>query len=267
MSPGDDNHMTQTLTPRVKTLEEIDREYLADIKLGRKPSSSKKTDQPRRKRSVPLMIISNLFYLAFIIGIVLAALNFAASNDERKSVLGYRPYFVYSSSMEPELPKGSLIIVKLLTPDEVKVHDYLTYYLPGGVEYRTHEVIEIIPNWQDSGFPGFRTQGINARGPDVDVVPGPMAVGRVDLCIPGAGWVLDWMNQRIYIAAAILAAVCLLLWVIGRVLSRRPSKLERAAAQEGEPAEKKVRRKPRTGAAGDPPSAEVPPLPKYPDTA
>jgi signal peptidase len=199
-------------SPRVRPKEVVEDEAREAAKLLKK------------RRPVWLAILSNLFYVALLAGIVLAGLNFAASNDARKSVFGFRPYFVYTSSMEPDLPKGSLIIVKLLEAREVQLHDYLTYYLPGGTEYRTHEVIEIFEDYQESGYPGFRTKGINATGPDRDIVPGQMAVGRVVFCLPQLGWLLDWMNERIYTVAAILLGICALFWVLGRVARNRKPK-------------------------------------------
>ena len=58
---------------------------------------------------------------------------------------------VISGSMEPELPVGSMIVVKRVEPEEVKVGDIITFFstdptLRGGVN--THRVVDI----DDSGM-------------------------------------------------------------------------------------------------------------------
>ena len=45
-------------------------------------------------------------------------------------VFGIQVYSVISGSMEPEYPVGSLIYVKKVDPDEIKVRDVITYVLP-----------------------------------------------------------------------------------------------------------------------------------------
>ena len=55
-------------------------------------------------------------------------------------IFGLTPYTVLSGSMEPNYHVGSLIYVKQVDPDDLKVDDPITYVIEGGTVV-THRII------------------------------------------------------------------------------------------------------------------------------
>ena len=58
-------------------------------------------------------------------------------------IVGFTPYAVLSGSMEPAFHVGSLIYVKSVDPEDIKVGDAITFRLSGEDTAATHRVIEI----------------------------------------------------------------------------------------------------------------------------
>ncbi|MCL2300425.1 MAG: hypothetical protein FWC27_09820 [Firmicutes bacterium] len=175
-----------------------------------------------RKRPLWLTIVSNAFYAVFIASVILGALAFANSGDPNKSLFGVRFYAVESGSMEPELPKGSVIVVKQLAARDVAMGDYLTFYRPQTKDFQTHAVIEVIPDYLGSGQPGFRTQGIKKGAPvDLDVVFGEQAVGKVVYCLPKAGYIFGWIGENVLFLGGMFLLICGFFYVLGKAYGKK----------------------------------------------
>ena len=58
-------------------------------------------------------------------------------------VMGFKPLYVMSGSMEPAFKVGSLIFVQKTDPADIKVHDPITYTFNEKGDYSTHRVIAI----------------------------------------------------------------------------------------------------------------------------
>lgn len=177
------------------------------------------TKRPTSKKRFKIFwkVISNMLHFAFIFGIIIAAIQFANSENSKKSIFGYRVYYVMSSSMEPDLPVGSLILTEVMEPHELQMGDYITYYLPNKVkDYRTHQIIDILPNYKESGSPGFQTQGINLDKPDTDIVPGGLVVGKVVYSLPWAGYFFHWLTSNWIIVLVMIALMYILIWAMRR---------------------------------------------------
>lgn len=96
--------------------------------------------------------ILNVISIALIvIAVVALFIVVTTESGEAPNFFGYSMFRVISGSMEPELPVGSMIVVKRVEPEEVKVGDIITFFstdptLRGGVN--THRVVDI----DDSGM-------------------------------------------------------------------------------------------------------------------
>jgi signal peptidase len=96
---------------------------------------------------------------------------------------------VAGGSMEPVVPRGSLIQPRLIAPAAIAVGDVVTVRVDSGVLV-THRVVRIV------GLPAGRH--LELRGdandhPDPVLIPAGRVVGRVDYVVPGAGYVLSML--------------------------------------------------------------------------
>jgi signal peptidase len=95
-------------------------------------------------------------------------------------------YAVASDSMEPEITRGSLVLVEAVSPRTVEVGDVITFRGEGNVgPTTTHRVVGIQRN--DAGF-AFVVKGDANRSPDNEPVDASRVVGRVTATIPWVGY-------------------------------------------------------------------------------
>jgi signal peptidase I len=140
----------------------------------------------------------------------------------------YATYTVLSESMEPAIPRGSVVVVMPVSPDQLRVGDVITFG-SGAPPFPTltHRVVSVE---QDGQALTFRTKG------DADLLPDPWKVsytgqaGLVALTVPLAGYAISALASaavRFGLGALFVAllAVSWLLFVwarprIGRELQR-----------------------------------------------
>jgi signal peptidase len=156
---------------------------------------------------------------------ITATLLFLQNDDPKKSLFGYRYYFVQSGSMEPELPLGSFILVKLTEPEEIRVGDNVSFYFAGigssEPTFWTHKVIEIVKN---EGTPKFQTQGVANPSPDPFVLEGEHIIGKVIYCNPTLGPVLMFASKNPLPIIAVIGALVIFLYAITFYRRRRRQK-------------------------------------------
>lgn len=95
-----------------------------------------------------------------------------------------RAMAVTSGSMEPGISVGSLLIVRTVDPDAVRVGDVITYAGYTAQNLTTHRVLS---RRHVAGTLHFQTQGDANATPDVDLAPAPGVVGRAMLDVPYVG--------------------------------------------------------------------------------
>ncbi len=146
---------------------------------------------------------------------------------------GGTPYTVLTSSMEPDFPPGTLVVVRPVAPEDVAVGDVITFQLVSGrPEVATHRVIAITAS--PEGTPEFVTQGdANPKPDDVVVVPAQIKgelwyavpqVGRANLLV-GAG---GREALTVLVATGLFAYAGVM--VLGSLRDKRREALARAAA-------------------------------------
>lgn len=116
---------------------------------------------------------------------------------------GIKPYAVLSGSMEPEYPVGSLIYVKNVDTNKLKVGDDITFMLDEDT-LATHRIIEVIPDEKDSSVVRFKTKGIANEYADSGLVRSENVVGKPVFDIPYLGYVSSYIQNPpgLYIAIA-----------------------------------------------------------------
>lgn len=117
--------------------------------------------------------------------VVLLALAFAAVLLPR--LTGSVPLTVLTSSMEPTYPPGTLLVVRPVETDSIRIGDVITYQpVSDQPEVITHRVVGITQS--TSGDTTFRTQGDNNPAPDPAPVTAPQVQGTVWYAIPFIGY-------------------------------------------------------------------------------
>jgi signal peptidase len=130
--------------------------------------------------------------------------------------LGYKPAAVYSGSMVPTLPVGSLAVDRSVPSKSVRVGDIITFadpYVRGRIV--THRVVRIFHT--PHGL-AYRTKGDANAVRDPWTIRLPGSVGRVSFSIPYGGYALWYLHTREVRTGLILfAALLILTWMLRRI--------------------------------------------------
>lgn len=181
---------------------------------------------PSHARKVWGMLGSVLYYL-FLLALLAGVLVYSRGGGN-SSFFGYRYYNVLTSSMQSVYPQGSMVFVHLTDPKEIQVGDDITFYRDPTTVI-THRVIEIVPDLDGQGTPGFRTKGVDNALADRDVVLGANVVGTVSLSIPALGFLFSYLRERFWLAALLLILLTATVRVF-RSLLRREKKHSKSGA-------------------------------------
>jgi signal peptidase I len=108
-------------------------------------------------------------------------------------VSGSTPMTILTSSMEPHLPPGTLVIVKPTPVDEIRIGDVLTYQIRSGdPAVVSHRVISV--NSVSDGTFTFITQGDHNGSPDEKPVIEAQVRGVVWYSVPWVGYLATAVN-------------------------------------------------------------------------
>jgi len=129
------------------------------------------------------------------------------------------PLTVLTSSMEPGLPPGTLLIVRPVDPADVHIGDVVTYQIrPGEPGTITHRVVAIT-TITESGERSFTLQGDNNGSPDADPVREAQVQGRVWYSLPYVGWVNNAVGGDLRTTLVPLIAGALLIYAAWAIIS------------------------------------------------
>lgn len=132
----------------------------------------------RRKRTAIFWMKEFAFYALLIIFIVGAALIRMGKDGIPVVFGGYSAFTVLTSSMEAEIPKGSLVVTKKVDSQTLQIGDDITY-MANRTTTITHRIVGIIENYENTGYRAFETKGIMNESPDKLPVLEVNIVGRV----------------------------------------------------------------------------------------
>jgi signal peptidase len=123
---------------------------------------------------------------------------------------GATPYAVLTSSMKPQLPAGTLVVVRPIRPESIGVGTVITYQLRSGdPEVVTHRVVAQAVD--GAGARTFRTRGDAYDLPDPGWVKPVQLKGEVWYAVPYLGRLHAALSGRdhqqlVYLTAAALLA-------------------------------------------------------------
>lgn len=124
--------------------------------------------------------------------------------------IGFQPYAVLSGSMEPTYHVGSLIYVKEVPPEDVRVGDPITFVMDENLTVATHRVVEI-----DTENQYYITKGDANEYIDAAPVHFNNLIGVPKASIPKLGYLANFIQHPPgkYIAIAFAAILLLLVFL------------------------------------------------------
>lgn len=177
-----------------------------------------------KKGNKIISIVSDIMFVVLMITIIASAVLFANNNSMEKSIFGYRFYNVLTPSMEPTIPVGSMVFVKMVEPYELKVGDVITYSTStDGSVVVTHRINEINA---ENGKISFITKGDANKVTDISPVVSSSVIGKVNLIVPYLGNILTYIQERIWLVVGGIISLMLILELISYLLGRKKTKEE-----------------------------------------
>ena len=158
---------------------------------------SKKDKKSGNIFSALLGILGTLIIIAVIICMIPLAVP---------KLMGYETYDVVSGSMEPEIPVGSLVLVKEAEPTEIIPGDVIAFSGTGEAVV-THRVVE-----NDTASEEFITKGDANEQNDMTPVAYGDLIGRVEKHYPVIGGIMAGLTTgmgKIYLLMILASGVIL----------------------------------------------------------
>lgn len=151
------------------------------------------------------------------------------------------PYTILTSSMEPGLPPGTLVIVKPIDPQDIKIGTIVTYQLESGEKaVVTHRVIEIQGPNLPGGDPSFITKGDANSAPDAKPVMTVQVRGAVWYSVPYVGWINNIVNGDLRAVVIPIVAGLLFLYAGFMIVSNRIEARRRRRRERAEDADREI---------------------------
>jgi signal peptidase len=191
-------------------------------KKRRSTQPAKKGKKARRKNKA-LSIISSLLYYLMLLVLIFAAYQYGADKSKPKLIYGYSLLTVLTSSMQDVLPQGSMLLVKQVDINTIKIGDDITF-MKNETTYVTHRVVDIIENFDDTGERGFQTKGVNNPMPDDDIVYAGHVLGVVVFHVPHLGKIAEVFTENILIFAVMIGLSIVLVIALRYTLAPAPKK-------------------------------------------
>jgi signal peptidase len=165
---------------------------------------------------------------------------------------GRQTMIVGGSSMEPAIGLGAAVIIAPVTADELRIGDVVSLRAGDENAIFTHRIVSVVDR-PDGRWIG--TKGDANAEPDPTIMPASAVIGRSELSIPYAGYLLQLLSMPtgvlflIGLAATLLAAAWLLetqeLDRAGQPVDAVSPAVDRAAPQRRAPTIGTLRRAPR----------------------
>lgn len=150
---------------------------------------------------------------------------------------GATPYVIETSSMEPKMPPGTLVVVRPVDQDEIKPGDVITYQIKSGdPTVVTHRVV--LQGVDATGEPRWRTKGDANEAMDAHWVLPVQVKGERWYAIPYLGYVTSFVTSQQRGVLTVLVALGLLGYAVVQLVGARRDKRRRVVVEvSSEPAQ------------------------------
>ena len=177
-------------------------------------------DSIKRRKDINNRIKKLVFIFLVIIlyNIVLLYMSYIDKFDTPSFYI-YKAYLISTESMEPEIKKGDVIIIKKVDEEQLRVNDIITFKTDE--EVITHRIVQI----NDDGMEKtYVTKGDNNNVEDPEVLTYEEIEGKQIIKIPGLGKIIAGIKNGIVIILVILIG---LIMYLNRIEMREKSEARR----------------------------------------
>lgn len=159
----------------------------------------------RRKKEKNIKNILKIVLIILIYNLILLVVS-AIDNKKDISVWGFKAYIITTSSMEPTIKIGDVVICKEANDEEIKDGDVITFSKNGGV-ITTHRVIKI--EEKENGSKIYVTKGDNNTLEDEEKIESKEVKGKMTAIIPKLGKIIKLCTNNIIILIILLVVLIL----------------------------------------------------------
>lgn len=172
----------------------------------------------RMKRRQIIEIVIYIILLVLIYSLVLIAQHNINKQNGIK-LFEYSFYTISSNSMQPEISKGDIIIVKKVKPNEIYENDIITFEANG--EIVTHRVQNV---YNEAGKIKYITKGDNNETKDPIQIEYEQIIGKKVNTISNIGNIVLFLNNKLSLIFIVLIIILILMKIRRNILK---SKLRR----------------------------------------
>jgi signal peptidase len=201
-------------------------------------SRSPRMEDNRSSTTKNLRAVIGTALVSGLLAVVLAIGVFAVVVP---AVTGSATYTILTSSMKPNLPPGTFVVVQPRAAADLHVGDIITYQLVSGKpEVVTHRIVKVMVDSNASR--AFIVKGDNNAVADLKPVRPAQIKGKVWYAIPFVGWIASLRSTSLGLFALGIAGWALLLYgasivllALGRRLSQNRTNLPTMPSTEDPP--------------------------------
>ena len=179
-------------------------------------------------RTIKTVGTSLWWILSVLLIVLVATLLSAHMRGEVPKLFGYSVMNIVSESMEPNIKKGSYILIREADPNEVNPDDVICFYSTDPAIYghpNTHRVLEKCV--AEDGSISFITKGDNSLIPDAVAAEGDHLIGKYVKTLDGLGAMLRFFTENMLAVFGALLATGAALTVGATVLSTKKQQKEK----------------------------------------
>lgn len=229
-SPTKQVYRAKESSPKTSSVEKPQGEQARPYRPPRRRRSPPEPDAPKaqEKKKLWRKLVSDVLFFAVLLGVVLGAGIYRQTYRQGSSILGHYFFSVLTTSMQGEIPKGSLVIVKTTPAHELQIGDDITFYRDPQTVI-THRIVGIEENYENSGGRAFVTKGTENPMEDQDPVHEANVVGKVIKTLPGFGFAVSLIGANLKWIVLLLALLFVLVTSLRIFLSGtgKPEKTKR----------------------------------------
>ncbi|HJA80591.1 MAG TPA: signal peptidase I [Candidatus Mediterraneibacter intestinipullorum] len=196
---------------------------------GEKEKSPEEAGKPREREKKKGLFWDVVFYLSLIALVAGVLLVKSGGNGAPVSIGGFSIHTVLTSSMEDELPQGTLVVTRQVDPASLQIGDDITY-MRDETTTVTHRIVGIIEDYDGTGQRAFETRGTMNKEKDRLPVPAANVVGKVVFHNDVLGHIMSFLSRFWHLLLLFLLLFAGLIW---SVQSWRKAGKEEAAEQGG----------------------------------
>ena len=177
---------------------------------------------------------SALWWALLIGGVVLVVTLIAAHmRGEVPRLFGYSLINIVSGSMEPQIKKGTYILIKRVPAEDVKKNDIICFYSTDPSIYgypNTHRVVE--EPYVENGTYYYTTKGDANLLPDKQPAQGDRLIGRYVTNLNAMTSFLEFISNNMLMVVVLPLGLGMIVMYVGVVITTKKSVQNSAAEKE-----------------------------------